>query len=182
LKHNENLQKGMIITDDFSRFPVLDFEAYTDTIVSIILKSYPKFSIGIYGEWGSRKTTLMKSVETRLGRYSRITCIWFNAWRYEREEQFALIPLLKVLAYNLPDRENLVNIKEILKKAGIGLLRNSDEIISSIIGNYFGHSAGKTSGKVVSKFTKEIANKIEGIMTEIDRDTIYFEGLDKDRK
>ena len=55
-----------------------------------------------------------------------ITCVGFNAWRYEREEQFALIPLLKVLAYNLPNKGNLANIKAILKKAGIGVLRNSD--------------------------------------------------------
>jgi hypothetical protein len=37
----------MIIVDDVTSKPVLDFEAYGDTIVKIIEQSTPKFSIGI---------------------------------------------------------------------------------------------------------------------------------------
>jgi hypothetical protein len=32
----------------------------------------------------------------------------FETWRYEREEQFALIPLLKTIAFALPDKEKFV--------------------------------------------------------------------------
>jgi hypothetical protein len=50
----------MIITDDVTFDPILDFEAYSNTIVKMITQSHPKFSIGIYDEWGTGKTTLMK--------------------------------------------------------------------------------------------------------------------------
>jgi hypothetical protein len=36
-------QKGMIITDDVTYEPILDFGPYSDTIVNIIKDSYPKF-------------------------------------------------------------------------------------------------------------------------------------------
>jgi ABC-type phosphonate transport system ATPase subunit len=64
--HDQISQKGMIITDDVTYHPVLDFDLYSDTVVYIIANSYPKFSLGIYGEWGTGKTTLMKSVENKL--------------------------------------------------------------------------------------------------------------------
>ena len=80
-----NFTRGMIITDDVTYHPVLDFERYRGTIVNIITNSYPKFSLGIYGEWGTGKTTLMKLVEKKLKQaHDNILPIWFNAWRYER--------------------------------------------------------------------------------------------------
>ena len=45
--HDNEYQKGLIIIDNFSKKPILDFEAYTDAIVKIIKKSYPNFTIGI---------------------------------------------------------------------------------------------------------------------------------------
>ena len=79
---HEDVQTGMIITDDLVPNPILDFEADSKTIVKMIVSSTPKFSIGIYGEWGSGKTTLMKSVEDKLSQNNKnqdILTIWFNA-------------------------------------------------------------------------------------------------------
>ena len=42
------------MTDDFAENPVLDFNAYSDTIVEIIKDSEPNFTIGIYREWGKK--------------------------------------------------------------------------------------------------------------------------------
>ena len=64
--YNEHDQKGLIITDDIAIDPILDFNLYRNAIVNIIRNSYPKFSIGIYGDWGSGKTTLMQSIYDQL--------------------------------------------------------------------------------------------------------------------
>jgi predicted KAP-like P-loop ATPase len=86
---------GMIIVDDVTDKPILDFEAYSNTIVKMIEQSPPRFSIGIYGEWGTGKTTLMKTIQTKLdNRHDEIPTLWFNAWRYEGEKIHATIPLL----------------------------------------------------------------------------------------
>lgn len=59
---NEEYQLGLIITDDVAVDPILDFNLYTNAIVKIIRDSYPKFTIGLFGDWGTGKTTLMNSL------------------------------------------------------------------------------------------------------------------------
>jgi hypothetical protein len=86
---------GMIIIDEVTSNPVLDFEAYGNTLVKMIKQSPPRFSIGIYGEWGTGKTTLMKTIQSKLNNHDDgIPTVWFNAWRYEGENISATVPLL----------------------------------------------------------------------------------------
>jgi predicted KAP-like P-loop ATPase len=145
------LQRGLIITDDISPAPILDFDKYRNAITKIIKESYPKFSIGIYGEWGSGKTTLMQSVYDQLEKENEdkekpIILVWFNAWRYEREEHFTIIPLLKTIESKIPSKKYR-SLKKSFKEAGIFGLKVSKDIVSGIVGNYF--------GKEASNFTKE---------------------------
>jgi Cdc6-like AAA superfamily ATPase len=42
-------------------------------------------TIGIYGEWGSGKTSFLKMVEKELIA-NKISPIWFNAWKYDQED------------------------------------------------------------------------------------------------
>lgn len=43
-----------------------------------------------------------------------ILTVWFNAWRYEREEQFALIPLMKTIAYAMGEHPIYKDLKPII--------------------------------------------------------------------
>jgi ATPase subunit of ABC transporter with duplicated ATPase domains len=52
--------------DDTEDDPILDFKEYSETIANLIKSSNPKFCIGILGEWGIGKTTLMRLVEKKL--------------------------------------------------------------------------------------------------------------------
>ena len=109
----KKLQRGLIITDDISPAPILDFDLYRNAISKIIRESYSKFSIGIYGDWGMGKTTLMQFIFDQLTKENEkenpIVLVWFNAWRYEREEHFTIIPLLKTVEFAIPEKkyENL---------------------------------------------------------------------------
>src|SRR5207249_8782079 len=42
-------------------------------------------TIGIYGPWGSGKTSMMRTILDRLD-HTRCTTIWFDAWRYAQHE------------------------------------------------------------------------------------------------
>ena len=55
-----------ILSDDYDEKPVFNFDRYADSIERIITGSSPRYSIGIYGDWGTGKTTLMKLVQKRL--------------------------------------------------------------------------------------------------------------------
>ena len=72
---------------DASRF---NFEAYSDAISKIILDKENKtpFAISINGEWGKGKTTLMKTIRSKLITKSgkegsrKVKSVWFEAWKY----------------------------------------------------------------------------------------------------
>src|SRR5205814_1871326 len=62
----------------------------------------PQFAIGIFGDWGSGKTTLMRAIERELQKHRDVVCVWFNAWRYEREPDL-IVPMLDTLREQLAD-------------------------------------------------------------------------------
>ena len=83
-----------ILIDSPSQKPKLRFEATAFALAQIIRDSSPRFAVGIFGGWGSGKTTLMDAIRRRLSETAvSVVSVEFNAWRYEREPQL-LIPLL----------------------------------------------------------------------------------------
>ena len=75
--------------------PALGFAETADALARIVEHSDPRFAVGIFGGWGSGKTTLMQAIEARLDS-DRIVAVRFSAWRYEKEEHL-IVPLLDTL-------------------------------------------------------------------------------------
>jgi formylglycine-generating enzyme required for sulfatase activity/Cdc6-like AAA superfamily ATPase len=73
------------------------FDAYARTIAGLIANKRNKtpIVIGIYGPWGSGKTTLMETVKSELKKkeyqkrsiYRGCKTVWFQAWKYAKEEE-----------------------------------------------------------------------------------------------
>ena len=74
-----------------------NFDAYAKTIADLIANKNNKtpMVIGVYGAWGSGKTTLMETVKSRLkdqcyqdkNVFRKCRSVWFQAWKYAQEEQ-----------------------------------------------------------------------------------------------
>ncbi|HET90350.1 MAG TPA: hypothetical protein ENN99_06380 [Chloroflexi bacterium] len=69
----------------------LDFAHYADVLTDVALTADTPITIGIFGPWGSGKTSLMRLVAEQLlhrrtpeHRWARV--VWFNAWQYERDQ------------------------------------------------------------------------------------------------
>jgi len=82
----------------------LDFAPYRDTLVDIIADpaTMTPLTVGIFGGWGSGKTSLMQMVESELKavlakRQEQARTVWFNAWQYGKEEDLWRALLLQVL-------------------------------------------------------------------------------------
>jgi hypothetical protein len=73
----------------------LGFESYVDVLSEICMQGeLAPLTLGIFGLWGSGKTSLMRMLKRRIDASGDgVKTLWFNAWRYEgREEaQSALI-------------------------------------------------------------------------------------------
>jgi RecA/RadA recombinase len=91
-----------VLLDDPANSPSGGFDAYAQALADIILHSPPRFAVGIFGSWGSGKTTLMQAIARELKPQPHVVQVEFNAWRYEREEHL-IVPLLDTLREALVD-------------------------------------------------------------------------------
>jgi formylglycine-generating enzyme required for sulfatase activity len=74
-----------------ARHDRLNFSHYADVLTEVVLTADTPITIGVFGPWGSGKTSLMRLVAEQL--VSRRTAghqwarvVWFNAWQYERDQ------------------------------------------------------------------------------------------------
>ena len=89
--------------------------------------------------------------------------VWFNAWRYEREDQFALIALMKTLAYAMGGLPTYREVKKVLIR-GLGI--SGKDVLRSFALKYLMTEEG------VEDFEKNLLPKMD-LLSKVDKDTIY---------
>ncbi|HYY85835.1 MAG TPA: P-loop NTPase fold protein, partial [Nitrososphaeraceae archaeon] len=176
---DELSQRGLILTDDIANDPILDFNLYANAIANIVRNSQPKFTIGIFGDWGTGKTTLINAVDKILQTDKDLIRIKLEAWRY-KQEQFPLVSLLKNIAFALPTEKQFEVLKQKLETGAINFLKKTPDILTSIISKYASEE-DEISNEMLDTFKKELNSKIQ-LIAELDRDTLYFDGLDEIKK
>jgi uncharacterized protein YjbI with pentapeptide repeats/energy-coupling factor transporter ATP-binding protein EcfA2 len=178
-REDDLFQRGLILTDDIAIDPILDFNLYRNAIVNIVKTSHPKFTIGIFGEWGAGKTTLINSVDNALQTDKNLITVRLEAWRY-KWEQFPIASLLKSIAYALPAEKQFEDLKKKLETSAINFLKNTADILTSIISKYASEEY-EISQEMFDTFKKELNSKIQ-LIAELDRDTVYFDGFEEIKK
>jgi len=174
-KRSSPLKPQAILIDDVEKTPTHDFNSLSNTISNIIRNSIPHFTIGIYGEWGTGKTTLMKSIERNLSENQEnneqsFLPIWFNAWKYEREDCLATVSLLKTVGYVMANHEIFDSLSKAIFK---GLTIVGKDMIQQI--------AMQAVSKTQQVADEEIEVKMD-YLNKLYRDSVYYEGLDKIKK
>ncbi len=122
----------MILSDNETKLDLLNNMAIAKTIVSIILDSKESISIGVHGDWGAGKSSILAMVEEEVkanimtskeGKTPiKAASIRFNGWQHQGFEDSkialmsAIVSQLVNLAETHPVKEGAKNIKEIAKK------------------------------------------------------------------
>jgi len=162
-----------ILIDDVEPNPTFNFNSLGKTIAKIIKDSTPHFTIGIYGEWGTGKTTLMKAIEKNLDdpqmprREKKVLTICFNAWQYEHEENLATVSLMKTVAYAMADHEKYESVSKTILN---GLIIIGKDITQNLVQEII----SKKSDETEDTFKEKI-----NYLNKLYRDSIYFDGLKK---
>ena len=173
-----------MLSDKETDIDALGFEPYTNSLSQLITEEgITPFTIGIFGSWGTGKTSLMLMLKKNLESHKNVRTVWFNAWKFDDEKQIwaALIQaVLNQLAVSLGESARL-KLQE---------LRNSVEWIQfleflgkSIISRGPDIDALKSSFKFgkkvesISEFEKKFESFIDSC--NIDRLVIFIDDLDR---
>jgi hypothetical protein len=76
---------------------LMNFQQPVSRLSNLISNIEPPFTLGIYGPWGSGKSSFMNLLEEKLTQNSKFVSLNFNAWQYENESSL-LLPLLSKIA------------------------------------------------------------------------------------
>jgi len=94
------------VGDTPSLNPKLGFDAYAKALAGAIRGGRPaQFTIGIYGPWGSGKSSLLNAIARNLAEHDDIISVLFDAWRYESADHI-IIPLLHAIYREIPHLGN----------------------------------------------------------------------------
>lgn len=84
----------MILTDNETKVDLLNNEAIASTIIEL-LRSKPDHpvTIGVHGDWGAGKSSVLEMIEAGLDGKDDVLCLKFNGWRFQgfEDAKIALI-------------------------------------------------------------------------------------------
>lgn len=111
----------MILTDNETKVDLLNNEAIATTIIRL-LRERPEhpISIGVHGDWGAGKSSILEMIEDGLADEKKVLCIKLNGWRFQGFED-AKIALIEGIVNGLLEKRPALTkasatVKELFKK------------------------------------------------------------------
>ncbi|NIO69816.1 MAG: SUMF1/EgtB/PvdO family nonheme iron enzyme [Anaerolineae bacterium] len=126
-----------ILDDRPAEVDALGFAPYRDTLVEIVAgpDTHTPLTIGIFGTWGAGKTSLMSMVKAHIDERGlpRYRTVWFNAWKYNKEEALWRALILRVLDALRPRKEDgTLYAEEELGEEQQAMVRDLDRLEESL--------------------------------------------------
>lgn len=157
----DDTNNRLIFNPDYSiGDDLLGFKTHVEVLSKMICAKNFKtpFCIGIYGQWGSGKTTFMRLLEDAVKNCGKdiaedekyVIPVWFNPWRYAKEEHL-IIPFLKTIqqeidTYANQNQDTLGAIYDQLKKFATGVGNLADAFLFGVKQEFKFSALGLTLG------------------------------------
>jgi len=99
----------MILTDNETKLDLLNNEAVATTIIEL-LRSKPDHpvTIGVHGDWGAGKSSMLEMIEAGFADKDDVLCLKFNGWRFQGFED-AKIALIEGIVTGLVEKRPVLN-------------------------------------------------------------------------
>ena len=102
----------MLLSDNETRVDLLNNEAIATTIIRLIRdRPDQPISVGVHGDWGAGKSSVLEMIEAGFEGEEKVLCLKFNGWRFQGFED-AKIALIEGIV------SGLVEKRPALTKAG----------------------------------------------------------------
>jgi predicted KAP-like P-loop ATPase len=74
----------MFLNDQETKVDLLYYEAIAKTVVKLVRETPTvPVTVGVHGDWGAGKSSVLKMVELAFSKDERVLCLWFNGWTFE---------------------------------------------------------------------------------------------------
>ena len=94
----------MILTDNETKIDLLNNEAIATTIIELLrAKPDHPVTIGVHGDWGAGKSSVLEMIEAGFAGKSDVLCLKFNGWRFQGFED-AKIALIEGIVTGLVEK------------------------------------------------------------------------------
>jgi len=108
----------MILSDNETKIDMLNNRAIAKTVAELILECDDRpISIGVHGDWGAGKSSILAMVEDELSKQKDgIECIRFNGWKHQGFEDAKIALMSAIVSELVEKRKPSAEAKIILKK------------------------------------------------------------------
>ncbi len=106
-----------LLSDQPTSKDSLDFAPYAEILREVIQDSNTDtpLTIGVFGSWGSGKTSLMQMISDALAPFP-FKIVWFDAWKYDKDYSLWRAFLLRVLDSLRPISQETKQQKELAER------------------------------------------------------------------
>lgn len=111
----------MILSDHETKVDLLNNEAIVTTIIGLLRERPDRpVTIGVHGDWGAGKSSVLEMIEESLSGQEDVLCLKFNGWRFQGFED-AKIALIEGIVTGLIERRPALTraagaVKDVFKR------------------------------------------------------------------
>jgi len=115
--------RRMLIPDHETAVDFLNYEAISRTVVELLKENRQRaLTIGIHGDWGAGKSSILKMIESGVCEDKQVACLWFNGWAFQGFDDAKTVLIEATISELCRQRSNVGKVKEL----GARLIRRVD--------------------------------------------------------
>lgn len=105
-----------ILSDNETKVDLLSNEAIATTIINLILEHPDRpVTIGVHGDWGAGKSSVLEMIEAGFEKQKQVICLKFNGWRFQGFEDAKIVLLEGIVTALIEKRPALTKASEKVK-------------------------------------------------------------------
>jgi hypothetical protein len=167
----------------------LDIYRHASALTEFIKKTTTPMTIGIQGEWGSGKTSLLNSIYYSLEQEGIYKQIWINSWEHSllTTPEESLLKIINEIIHEMLSSDDKMDRQENIKKIASNVFRGALRVGATVIG---GSKAGDVTEELLGanvNSIKELREQLVLLANEIknrptnphEKIIIYVDDLDR---
>ena len=107
----------MLIPDQETAVDFLNYEAIAKTVVALLKENREHaLTVGIHGDWGAGKSSVLKMVESGIRDDKKVACLWFNGWTFQGFDDAKTVLIEVIVSELIRQRSTYGKVKEVGRK------------------------------------------------------------------